>query len=223
MDDKNQKRYLVQGVEKNNYFSNCFLNSTLTDGRLIAFNDKYLALAYVGIGNIKILDSSQPISLTSDHSTIKMQDSNILDMEFSPFDRNILCFCNENSNVFLSKIDHQSANLEWDVYQGHEKKVNFINFNPIASNIMVSSTSYGDIHIWESKEFKTYMQFKLAYNPSNISWSPNGDLIGITAKNKILTIYDPRNKNAVFQEQISQNSLVVKFAWLDNNTVATVQ
>ena len=66
------------------------------------------------------------------------------------------------------------------------------------------------------------MQWRLAYNPSNISWSPNGDLIGITQKNKILTIYDPRNRNSIFQEQISQNALITKFAWIDNNTVATV-
>ena len=112
--------------------------------------------------------------------------------------------------------------LNSKAYNGHENKVNFVNFNPIASNIMVSGTSYGDIHIWESEEFKTYMQFRLPYNPSTILWSPNGDLIGITTKNKFLTIYDPRNRNAVFQDQITQNSLITKFAWLDNNYVATV-
>ena len=225
MDDKNQKRFLVQGVEKNIHFSNCFFNSTITDGRLMAMNDKYLALAYLGKGNIKLLDSSQPINLTNHYSIIKIEESYILDMEFSPFDSNILCFCNENNHVFLSKINYKAAdNIEFNssAYAGHEKKVNFINFNPIASNIMVSGTSYGDIHIWESKEFKTYMQFKLAYNPSTILWSPNGDLIGITQKNKILTIYEPRSRYTIFQEQISQNNLITKFTWVDNNIVATI-
>ena len=225
MDDKNQKRFLVQGVEKNNHFSNCFINSTLTDGRLMAMNDKYLALAYLGKGNIKLLDSSQPINLINHYSNIQIEESYILDMEFSPFDSNILCFCNENNHVFLSKINYKAAdNIEFNssAYAGHEKKVNFINFNPIASNIMVSGTSYGDIHIWESKEFKTYMQFKLAYNPSTILWSPNGDLIGITQKNKILTIYESRSQNTIFQEQITHNNLITKFTWVDNNIVATI-
>ena len=225
MNDKNQKRFIVQGVEKSNHFSNCFLHLSQTDGRLMALNDKYLALAYIGKGNIKILNSSQPISLTNNNSTYNLEDSSILDMEFSPFDSNILGFCNENSNIILSRITYKSAKeieLRSMFYQGHEKKVNFINFNPIASNIMVSGTSYGDIHIWESKEFKTYMQFKLSYNPNTLLWSPNGDLIGITTKNKFLTIYDPRNRKAVFQDQISQNSLITKFVWLDNNSVATV-
>ena len=225
MDDKNQKRYFVQGVEKKNHFSNCFISSSITDGRLMALNDKYLALAYLGKGNINLLDSSQPINLLNYKSKVQFEDSNILDMEFSPFDSNLLCFSNENNHVFLSKINYKSEdNIEFNsnVYNGHEKKVNFVNFNPIASNIMVSGTSYGDIHIWESEEFKTYMQFRLSYNPSSILWSPNGDLIGVTTKNKFLTIYDPRNRNAVFQDQIIQNSLITKFAWLDNNYVATV-
>ena len=225
MNDKEQKRFMVKGFEKKEHFSNCFLKSTLTDGRLMAFNDKYLALAYIGKGNIKILDSSKPINLTNNYSTIQLEESNILDIEFSPFDSNLLCFSNDNSNVFLSKITYKTSNeieLNSKVYKGHEKKVNFINFNPIASNIMVSGTSYGDIHIWESNEFKTYFQFKLLYNPNTLLWSPNVDLLGITTKNKFLTIYDPRNRNAVFQDQISNNSLITKFAWLDNNSVATV-
>ena len=225
MNDKEQKRFMVKGFEKKEHFSNCFLNSTATDGRLMAFNDKYLALAYIGKGNIKILDFSKPINLINNYSTIKLEEPNILDMEFSPFDSNLLCFSNDNSNVFLSKITYKTSNeieLNSKVYKGHKKKVNFINFNPIASNIMVSGTSYGDIHIWESKEFKTYMQFKLSYNPNSLLWSPHGDLIGITTKNKFLTIYDPRNRKAVFQEQISNNWLITKFAWLDNNSVATV-
>ena len=225
MKDKEQKRYYVQGVEKKDNFLNCFLNSIITDGRLMALNDKYLALAYLGKGNIKLVDSSKPINLTNNYSTFQLEESNILDMEFSPFDSNLLCFSNDNSNVFLSKITYKTSNeieLNFKVYKGHEKKVNFINFNPIASNIMVSGTSYGDIHIWESNEFKTYSQFKLPYNPNTLFWSPHGDLIGITTKNKFLNIYDPRNRKAVFQEQISQNSLITKFAWLDNKSVATV-
>jgi len=225
MEDKIKKRLLVRGVEQKNHFSNCIINHYPTDGRLMAINDKYLALACLGKGSIKLLDSSQPINLINYNSIFKSEDFNILDMEFSPFDSNLLCFSNENNHVFLSKINYKSAdNIEFnsEIYFGHEKKVNFVNFNPIASNIMVSGTSYGDIHIWESKEFKTYMQFRLPYNPNTILWSPNGDLIGVTTKNKFLTIYDPRNRNAVFQDQISQNSLITKFAWLDNNNVATV-
>ena len=75
MNDKNQKKFIVQGFEKKDHFSNCFLNSTSTDGRLMALNDKYLALSYLGKGNIKILNPSQPINLINNYSTIQLEES----------------------------------------------------------------------------------------------------------------------------------------------------
>ena len=225
------KKFLFKGIETNEHFSNCILNPTLTDGRLMAFNDKYLALAYKGKGIIKLLNPSQiqPINNINDILTIESENSYILDMEFSPFDSNILCFSNENGKVFLSKINCESTdNSKYNstIYKGHKKNVNFINFNPIETDKIVSGTSYGDIHIWETKEFKTYMKFK-SNKPNTILWSPNGDLIGVSNKgffnmNKFLTIYDPRNKNAENQNLIYQESIISKFAWIDNNTVATV-
>ena len=229
MDVKNKIRFSFKGEESKDHFSNCFLNSTTLDGRLIAINDKYLALSHGIRGNIKLFDASkpQPINLIENAPTIESENSNILDMEFSPFDSNILCFSNENGHVFISRINNESENNFIYIsksYEGHDKKVNFLNFNPIASNIIVSSTTKGDIHVWESKEYKTYIKFR-AHSPNTILWSPNGDLIGVSTKNimnKFLTIYDPRNKNEVCQNQIYQEAIITKFAWLDNNTVVTV-
>ena len=175
------------------------------------------------------MDPSQPQSINTIKNipVIESENSNILDMEFSPFDSNILCFSNEDGHVFVSRINHESENNFKYIlksYEGHDKKVNFINFNPVASNIIVSSTSQGDIHVWESKEYKTYTKIK-SHNPNTILWSPNGDLIGVSTKNimnKFLTIYDARNKNEVCQNQILQETRITKFAWLDNNTVVTV-
>ena len=221
------KKILFQGVETNKHFSKCFLNSTPTDGSLMAFNDKYLALAYGELGNIKLLNPTQIQPINNNILTIESENSYILDMEFSPFYSNMLCFGNENGNVFLSRINHESANnskYNSTIYKGFNKKVNFINFNPIESNKIISGTSYGDIHIWDSKEFKTYMKYK-SDNPITILWSPNGDLIGVSSgsiTNRFLSIYDPRNKNAVYQVKLYPKSIISKFAWLDNNTIATI-
>ena len=229
MDGNNQNKFRYQGKELKGNFSNCFLNTSITDGRLMSINDKYLALSHRNKGNIKLLDPSQPQSINTIKNipVIESENSNILDMEFSLFDSNILCFSNEDSHVFVSRINHESENNFKYIlksYEGHDKKVNFINFNPVASNIIVSSTSQGDIHVWESKEYKTYTKIK-SHNPNAILWSPNGDLIGVSTKsimNKFLTIYDPRNKNEICQNQIHQETRITKFAWLDNNTVVTV-
>ena len=123
--------------------------------------------------------------------------ANILDMEFSPFDNNILCHSNDNNNVIISTITEENENnmnISSSTYGGHVKKVNFINFNPIASNIMCSSTSYGELHVWDSNKFKNCIKYNFSNNPNNVFWSPYGDLIGISFKNRFLNVLDPRSK-----------------------------
>jgi len=214
----------IQGAEKKDYFTNCFLSRGITDGRLIAVNDKYLAASSIASGSIKLVDSNNPINMSKEEGFI-VERANILDMEFSPFDNNILCHSNDNNNVIISTITEENENnmnISSDTYKGHVKKVNFVNFNPIASNIMCSSTSYGELHVWDSTEFKTLIKYNFCNNPNNVFWSPNGDLIGINLKNKILNVLDPRSKKIVYQNQISDLFNNSKFTWLDNNSIACI-
>ena len=214
----------IQGAEKKDYFTDCILARGLTDGRLIAVNDKYLAVASIASGSIKLVDSNNPINMSKAEGFI-VENSNILDMEFSPFDNNILCHSNENNNVIISKITEENENnmnISSSIYKGHVKKVNFVNFNPIASNIMCSSTSYGELHIWDSNQFNTLTKYNFSNNPNNVFWSPNGDLIGINFKNRFLNVLDPRSKKIVYQNQISELFTNSKFTWLDNNSIACI-
>ena len=213
----------ILGEEKKDYFTDCILARGITEGRLIAVNDKYLAVAWIESGSVRLVDSNNPINMSKAEG-FRVEHANILDMEFSPFDNNILCHSNENNNVIISKIteENDNMNIYSSNYEGHVKKVNFVNFNPIASNIMCSSTSYGELHVWDSNQFKTLTKYNFSNNQNNVFWSPNGDLIGINFKNKILNVLDPRSKKIVYQNQISELFTNSKFTWLDNNSIACI-
>ena len=171
----------IQGKQLNDYFTNCLIPDTITDGRLMAFNDKYLAISMSNKdrGTINFVDSNSPCNLSEQYSMFSLEDSNILDMEFSPFDRNILAFSNENKNIHIVKIK-DNTELNSVKYTCHKNKVNFINFNPVASNVICSCTSFGDIHIWDTIEYSPKIEYNLSIDINSILWSPNGSLIGIT-------------------------------------------
>ena len=213
----------IQGEEKKGYFTDCFLSRGITDGRLFAVNDKYLAVAWIESGSVRLVDSNNPINMSKEEGFI-VEHANILDMEFSPFDNNILCHSNDNNHVIISKItgENENMNISSSIYDGHAKKVNFVNFNPIASNIMCSSTSYGELHVWDSNKFKNCIKYNFANNPKNVFWSPYGDLIGINFKNRFLNVLDPRSEKIVYQNQISELFTNSKFTWLDNNSIACI-
>jgi len=223
MNDRTKK---IDGFEIKEHFTNCSIPYITTDGRLMAINDKYLAIPWIDKGQINIVKSNQPRNLSYLNLGIyKIEESNILDMEFSPFNSNILAYCTESNSVFLTSIKEEEERNPYSFnsmkYKNHEKKVNFINFNPIASNVMCSCTTNGELHVWDSKQLKTFIKNKVEY-PNAISWSPNGSVIGISTKNKNFYLYDPRNKNISSPMQISEIFTSNRFAWINDNSIATI-
>ena len=76
------------------------------------------------------------------------------------------------------KIISWTGNNEIDsgCYKSHSSKVFFINFNPVASNVVCSSTLFGEIHIWDTVSFKRQLEYKflLFVNPYKISINSSG-------------------------------------------------
>ena len=55
-----------------------------------------------------------------------------------------------------------------------------------------------------------------------ISWNSNGDWVGVTTKNKLINIFDPRNNKMVLRQLISEDYAYPKFGWIDNNLFLTI-
>ena len=156
------------------FMSNCSLSTTSTEGRLISVNEKYLAMAWRFRGEINIVDSNNSKNSNANNfiKTKEKDNSNILDIEFSPFDTNILSFTNENNSVIINKIVEENQKIildKYDIYKKHTSKVNFVNFNPVASNIICSSTLFREVHIWDSIKFELYKELpKFENNPTSL-------------------------------------------------------
>ena len=145
-------------------------------------------------------------------------------MEFSPFNSNILAYSTDNNSVVMTSIKEENNSYQFKSmsYKNHNKKVSFINFNPIASNVICSCTTHGELHVWDTAKLRSFVEYNEVKFPNSISWSPNGSVIGISSKDKNFNIYDPRNNNISFTTRISQKFSNDKFAWIDNNSIATI-
>ena len=217
--------------EEKKYFSNCNLLKISTDGRLISINEKYLAIAHKTSGVINIVNSNESRDLSKEdvNNLISINDkSNILDIEFSPFDNDILAYANENNSVIISKITKEDKKINlnnFDIFQKHKNKVNFVNFNPVASNIMSSGTLFGNVCIWDSNKLEEiYKELpKLNNYLTSLLWSPNGKSIGITTKKGFFNIFDIRENKYIIQNKINGFSEEkVFFNWIDNNNIVVL-
>ena len=207
---------------QNEHFSGCDIPETQSEGRLIAVNEKFLAMQWKKKDQIIIVDSSKPIQIPTKSPYLKGK-SIILDLEFSPFNNNILASGHSDKSVLLWNIPKegltQNITDNNTIYNKHNKKVNFINFNPIASDVICSSTNEGEIHIWSVEKRDNFIDFKTD-SPTMVSWNQNGNLIGATTKNNHINIFDPRNKYVSLKKQI--DNIESKFVWNDDNLFSTI-
>ena len=213
------------GEDQKEIFTKCSVTTVSTEGRYIAVNSNFLAMAWSNLGEIVVVDSSKPFGIKPDQPRLKGHHFNVLDLEFSPFSSDLLAASFDDCSVLLYKIPEggltEHITKEVQKYQKHQKKVNIINFNPIASDLICSGGFTGEIHVWNTLTGENFCELKADDTPTWVSWSPNGALIGVTTKNKFMNIFDPRAKKMIFKHQINEAFQSSKFAWIDNETFAT--
>ena len=213
------------GYEKKEKYTNCSVSSVSTEGRLIAVNCNFLAMSWSNAGEIIVVDSSNQISVPPNQPRIKGHRAASLDLEFSPFSTDLLAASFDDGAVLLYKIPEggitENITQEVQLYNRHTKKVPFVTFNPIASDVVCSAAYNGEIHIWNAIQGETVCEVSAEDTPTWVNWSPNGVLIGATTKNKFMHVFDPRNNKEILKHQINEGFQSAKFGWIDNDTFVT--
>ena len=213
------------GEDKKEKFTNCSVTSVSTEGRYIAVNGNFLAMAWSNIGEVVVVDSSTPFSIKPDQPRLKGHRANVLDLEFSPFSSDLLACAYDDNSVLLWKIPEggltEHMTQEVQIYQKHLRKVPFVTFNPVASDVVCSGAFLGEIHIWNAIKGDTYVELKADDTPTAVAWNPNGTLVGATTKNKMINIFDPRANKMILKQHINEGFQSAKFAWVDDNSFVT--
>ena len=213
------------GEDQKEVFTKCDVTTVSTEGRLLAVNGNFLAMAWNNRGEIVVVDSSKPFGIKPDQPRIKGHHSNVLDLEFSPFSSDLLATSFDDYAVLLYKIPEgglkEHMKQEVQIYQKHTRKVPHVTFNPVASDVICSGAFQGEIHVWNVLKGETYVELKADDTPTMVQWNPNGTLVGATTKNKFMNVFDPRANKMVFKHQINEKIHSAKFAWLDNDSFVT--
>jgi len=213
------------GTDQKEKFTSLSVTSVSTEGRYLAVNGNFLAMSWSNLGEVVVVDSSTPFRVKPDQPRIKGHKANVLDLEFSPFSSDLLACAFDDYSVLLYKIPEggltSHMTQEVQIYQKHSKKVPFVTFNPVASDVVCSGAFLGELHVWNAVKGETYVELKADDTPTMVQWNANGTLVGVTTKNKFLNIFDPRTNKMVFKQQINEAFQSAKFAWVDNDLFAT--
>ena len=203
--------------EKEDKFTELSLNRDKKDGCLITINNNYLAISWIN-GDIVLLNSSKPGKIKYNQSRIKYNYNKSYDIEFSPVNNKIIASTYDDKSVVLWKIREEgikeNITKELQIYNKHTKLVTYVTFNPVVDNVLCSGTLGGEIHIWNPEKVDNYIKFKSEDSPTMISWNSNGNLVGVSTKNKYINIFDPRNNKMIFKQNINEDFAHPKFGWI---------
>jgi len=163
---------------------------------------KFFAVAKTGGGGpVYVRRLDRPGRFAPNTPTISVHKGVVFDFDFHPFIDNIIATGSEDTHVCISKFPMggpKKTITEPEVrLQGHGKKVALVEFNPSANSILATGSFDKTIRVWNIETGSTVCTYDgLGDNIHSMSWNSDGSLIGTTAKDKKLQVFDPRQPSA---------------------------
>ena len=131
--------------------------------------NRYIAVPWSGAGgNIAILSLNKPIRVPDTPGLIECG-SNQLDMDFHPFNDDIIVTGLENAKIKIWQIPEnlisqkQNFRTESASLSGHYSKVTLTQFNPVASNVLASASYDFTIKSYFASFFSSLFFFLIVF------------------------------------------------------------
>jgi len=143
----------------------------------------------------------------------------VLDVEFSPFNDNIVGSVSEDCYTKIWAIPEGGLkeNMTTPVQNlsGHRKKVGTLNFHPVANNVLATSSADTTVKIWDIETGQT--RNEVGGHPDIIqssAWDYQGVLYASASKDKKVRLLDPRANTIVSEIEAHPGVKGMRLAFL---------
>jgi coronin-1B/1C/6 len=174
------------------------------DSNKVAASDKFVGVIWdaSGGGAFAVLDINK-VGKLGQFPLITGHSGEVLDIEFSPFHSNIIASVSEDCYTKVWSIPEgglKDSNMDKPVQslQGHKRKVGTLNFNPIANNVLATTSSDFTVKVWDIEHGKAVNDIGGHADIIQSScWDYNGNNYYTASKDKKLRQIDPRTNSVV--------------------------
>jgi coronin-1B/1C/6 len=179
----------------------CFLGLkpvTSGEGNYLAANHKYIAMGKTGGGGpMYILNVDAPGRHALDHPTVNVHRGKVLDLDFNPFNPDLLASASDDATVKITHIPEGGVTENLRDYvvslEGHQKRVLWSKFNPVAENAIATGSYDHTVKLWDIEAQAEVLNFaEHTELIQSLAWNRNGSMIGTTSKDKNIRLFDIR-------------------------------
>lgn len=147
----------------------------------------------------------------------------VCDVKFSPFVPNLLATASDDATVRIWEFPQEglSENFssEKQKFTGHCKKVGLLSFNPTVAEIIASASFDNTVNVWNICNGESYSKIHLNDGIFSMDWNSNGSLIGLTTKEKMVHIADPRANKIEMSVKGHESGKIQKVSFLNESYV----
>lgn len=175
-----------------------------------------------GGGVLAVMKAFEFKRLEADIPLIKGHAGPVVDFEFSPFNDSLLSTASQDGTVKLWQIPEGGITKDVTKADGelnHGAKVIFGKFHPSADMVIATAAIDTSVKIWDvSKQQCTFTFDGLKTQSNDLAWSPNGSLLATTTKDKLVSVFDPRQGNGSLQSsKAHEGARQQKLTWLGDS------
>jgi len=210
-----------EGYKKEKCYDNIKLSNVAWDSNYITANTKYFAVIWdaVGGGSFVVVPLKQRGKLKSDYPLVAGHKAPVLDIEFNPFNDNIIASASEDGTIKLWSIPEagltDTIREPAQTLTGHKRKVGTVNWNPTASNVLATSSTDYSVKVWDVEKGKPKCSVDGHGNIiQGAAWNYDGSLIATACKDKKLRIIDPRQQTIASETVAHEGVKGMRSCWL---------
>jgi coronin-1B/1C/6 len=172
------------------------------EGSYVAANEKFFAVARAsGGGPLYVVPISQTGRISADYPLIDVHKGKAWDFQFHPFIPNMIASASDDMTVALTQFPDDGPSepiTEPRIrMEGHSKKAILLDFNPVANNILASGAFDRTVKVWNvetASAVNDYTDF--GDTIFSLQWNGDGSMLGTTAKDRVIRLFDPRQPEA---------------------------
>jgi len=178
------------------------LTKNAWDSNFVTVNPSWMAVAWqvggggaVGIINVNTVSKLDKPSLITGHK------GPVLDLEFNPFNDNVIATVSEDcyGKVWVIPPDFQGTeDKESQLLKGHQRKVGNVSWNPTAENVLATGGTDYAVKIWDVTAGEEKFNFQGHGGIiQSLNWNYEGSLLSSFCKDSKLRVFDPRQSTPV--------------------------
>lgn len=204
------------------------------DSNIIQANGLYVALNSNGIGSFTVIPVDEVGKAPDKVPMFRGHNGgSVLDTAFDPFDDHRIVSSGEDGKILIWEIPEKYSYVNVDPENiidvqplgslvGHSRKVGHLQFNPVAKDVLASSSFDYSVKIWDlsTKTCKITLQHKDLI--TSFAFNYNGTKIATTSRDKKIRVWDVRSGELLTEGQGHLGAKSSRITWLGNtNRLAT--